>query len=199
MGKLIQITARVPCGDRVFIGALSWNVKAMRTTDVVAELLVGGVLTVIWLTLLAMAAIGPDPVIEALERGHLPFGVLILIVAYPLGVIFDRVWRRLLRSWSLKIKKSVFAHTESDEEPPPSAELFQSIYGNDHAMEYVNQVQNRMRVARSSVGNLVMITLAAVILITTRGSGLFSASAVPCLCGGVFLSFVRTDQRKAHV
>ena len=159
----------------------------MRTSDVVAELLVGGVLTVIWLTLLAMAVLGIDPVLGALQRGSLPFGVLILIVAYPLGVVFDRVWRGLLKSWSTSIKRSVLG-----DDARPAGKLFLEVYGKKHAMEFVVQVQNRMRVARASVGSFVMITVSGVILVASQGTGLFSRDAALCLMGGSLLVSVST-------
>ena len=156
----------------------------MRTTNVIAELLVGGVLTVIWLSLLSMAAIGVDPVVNAIEGGSLPFGVLVLIVAYAFGVVFDRIWIWVLKPSSQAVKATTPAGDT------PAAVLWQRVYGCEDAVTYINHLQGRMRVARAAVCNFAVTTLAAIVLVAVQGSGLFSASTVLCLCGGVFLSLV---------
>ena len=156
----------------------------MRTTNVIAELLVGGVLTVIWLTILSMAAIGVDPVVNAIQQGSVPFGIAMLIVAYAFGVVFDRTWLRVLKPLNDAVKVTTPAGDT------PTAVLWQRVYGCEDAVTYINHLQGRMRVARAAVCNFTATAVAAIILVAVRGDGLFSIAAALCLFGGAFVSIV---------
>ena len=75
----------------------------MGTTALFAELVVGGVLTLTWMLLLAMTALGPFRFTPLPEISPTLTAGLLFAVAYALGVIFDRVWDFLLDVTGLQI------------------------------------------------------------------------------------------------
>ena len=75
----------------------------MGTTALFAELVVGGVLTLTWIFILAMTALGPSRFTPLLEIPPTLTAGLLFAVAYALGVVFDRVWDLLLDVTGLQV------------------------------------------------------------------------------------------------
>src|SRR5450755_716750 len=75
----------------------------MGTTALFAELVVGGVLTLTWMSLLAMTALGPFRFTPLLEIPPTLTAGLLFAVAFALGVVFDRVWDLLLDMSGLQV------------------------------------------------------------------------------------------------
>ncbi len=142
----------------------------MGTTALFAELVVGGVLTLTWMLLFAMTALGPSQVTPLLPVSSLTAGFL-LALAYALGVVFDRVWDFLLDVTGLQ---AWFRGR-----PGPRGRLSEEdrrrrrVFGADPktAVDFVNYHRSRMRVARASLFNFAMITLSGLSLLAVRYGG----------------------------
>ena len=148
----------------------------MGTTALFAELAVGGVLTLTWMFLLAMTALGPPRVspLLAMTTSPLTAGFL-LAVAYALGVVFDRVWDFLLDVTGLQ---GCFRG-----QPGPTAVVSEAerkrrqVFGahSKTAAEFVNYHRSRMRVARASLFNFALITVNGLVLLAVRYGGVATA------------------------
>jgi hypothetical protein len=168
----------------------------VSTTALFAELLVGGLQTLVWLTLLVMIVLGPS-VLGFL--GEAPsFSVIgVLAIAYPLGVLFDRVWDLLLKlllieRWVEKRAKrsaGVKVLNGEDEFLATRRMILQS--DPRVPVDVIHYNRSRMRVARASMFNILLITITGlllavvhfqhmriIVLIVLVGLLLLSASAV---------------------
>lgn len=148
----------------------------MGTTALFAELVVGGVLTLTWMGLLAMTFLGPARIAPLLNGSTLTTGFL-LAVAYALGVVFDRLWDSLLEVTGLQrwlrgkyVGRKVEEMSETDR-------MRCRVFGSDPktAVEFVNYHRSRMRVARATFFNSVLITGAGLALLGVHYGGLGTA------------------------
>jgi hypothetical protein len=160
----------------------------MSTTAVFAELLVGGLLSVTWIVLFILAAIGLPQQFPGTDKNLAVEVGLLLALAYALGVVFDRLWgvvldvtglNRIVRSWA-------------SEAPTITDALRRKIYGADAAVaaDFVNYHRTRMRVARASVFNFFLITIAGATLVVSQGAGLGSRHFWVTVVTGSILTLV---------
>jgi hypothetical protein len=157
-------------------------------TAVIAELVVGGLLSLTWLTLFAMSALGPSRVTSVSDNSSLS-AVFLVGLSYALGVVFDRVWdvfldRTGLDSWirrSAGTNRAGAKYRESDND-----RLRRNVYGNDpkNAAAYVEYNRGRMRVARACSFNFPLITIAGLLLIGVHFGGVVTKEFVLVLCAG---------------
>jgi hypothetical protein len=135
----------------------------MSTTAIFAELLVCGLQTLTWLVLLAVAIVGPEPLAPLLEVPSLA-SVFVVGFSYALGVIFDRLWDQVLKwtgigGWLSKQARAAAAGGKPGSEFDA---LRRRVYGTDagNAARFVDYNRSRMRIARASTFNFLLITLA---------------------------------------
>jgi|GEM_PF-1501981 len=145
----------------------------MSTTAVFAELLVGGLQTLVWLTLLVMIVLGPSVLGPLAEAPSLSV-IGVVAIAYPIGVLFDRVWDLLLKlllieRWVEKRAKrsaGVKVLEEEDEFLSTRRMILQS--DPRVPVDVIHYNRSRMRVARASMFNVLLITVGALLLATVR-------------------------------
>lgn len=157
----------------------------MGTTALFAELVVGGVLTLTWMVLFAMTALGPSRLAFLLEGSYLLAGFF-MAVAYALGVVFDRVWDFLLDVTGLQ--KWFRGRSEISAKVSTGDRKRRQVYGADPktAAEFVNYHRSRMRVARASLFNFVLITASGLSLLAVRYGGVGTTEfALAAAAGGV--------------
>lgn len=168
----------------------------MGTTALFAELVVGGILSLAWIILLIMTAVGPSRVTPLLDSSSLTAG-LCLALAYSLGVVFDRVWDFLLdvsglQSWIRGLNQTPKPISKSDLQR-------RRLFGADPktAVDFVNYHRSRMRVARASFFNFVLITLSGLSLLAVRYGEIATAEfAMACLGGSVLCAAATLALRK---
>jgi len=159
----------------------------MGTTALFAELVVGGVLTLTWMVLLAMAALGPSRILPLLDVSSLTAGFL-LAVAYALGVVFDRVWDFLLEVSGLQVW---FRGRPGPPGPVSEADRQRRRVFGAHpktAVDFVNYHRSRMRVARACLFNFALITLSGLTLLAVRYGGVGTAEFALAGVTGLVLS-----------
>lgn len=167
----------------------------MGTTALFAELVVGGVLTLTWMFFVAMAALGPGRFASFLEVPPTLTAGLLLVLAYTLGVVFDRVWDFVLDVSGLQ---AWFRGSPQTAMPVSEMELKRRrVFGADAktAVEFVNYHRSRMRVARASLFNFALITASGLTLLGVRYGGpgtvefVFAAVTGSLVCAASALAF----------
>ena len=134
----------------------------MSTTAIFAELVVGGLQSLAWLLLLVMVVLGVPASIPTAGSWPVDAGI-VLSVAYTFGVLFDRLWDVILSMTRIDqfVRRSnrAIQLTQMDLQR-------RRIFNRDAAVaaEFVNYNRCRMRVARASMFNFILITVFACIL-----------------------------------
>jgi hypothetical protein len=176
----------------------------MSTTAVFAELLVGGLQTLTWMTLITLTVFGPvDPGI--LTNTPLLSTFFIIATCYGLGVIFDRVWDIVLdetglNSWIGRMAKSRAVATTED----VFGKFRRNIFGKDAktAADFANYNRSRLRVARCSVFNFGLITISSLVFVSVHYGGpatkIFAFLAMAGLLVTVASAVAFYDLRKSY-
>jgi hypothetical protein len=124
----------------------------MTTTAVFAEILVGGIGALIWVVLIALSIARPSTADAAAFFSHKDWAApalpLLLAVAYALGIIVDRVADSLFRK---AVRK---AHKESKTR-------LRVLARGDKVTDFIEYIRSRLRIARVTTLNLILITLTA--------------------------------------
>ncbi len=160
----------------------------MSTTTVFAELVIGGLQCLTWITILAMTVFGPSRVTSLVDSSSPSAVVFLLGFSYALGVVFDRVWDTILEVTGLDSRiRTVKEHeTEGDR-------IRRKIYGTDpkNRAAFVDYNRSRMRVARVSLFNFVLITITGLLLITFHFGGVGTKEFLFVLLVGSVLCYAR--------
>ncbi len=128
----------------------------MTTTALFVELLVGGVQTLVWVTLLTLACCGPDHIEGIIAQQSLGSGVILILLAYAIGVVFDRLWDLVLKPIDRMIRKRIAP------EPGRVDRIRALLFSKDETkVSFVEYIRSRMRIARATVCNSVMIAVSA--------------------------------------
>jgi hypothetical protein len=166
----------------------------MVTTAIVAEILVTGLLALVWLILAFLNITGliriDGTTVTQLKDWASLILVLVLGFAYPLGVIVDRAADWLVGPIDWRLRNNHFKYDDDDDVNLPKvseARLRMLLDSkNEGLASFLNYVRSRLRLARSTCLNLILITLAAAILLGTRSSiGNMELHAV--IAGGLVL------------
>lgn len=165
----------------------------MVTTAIVAEILVTGLLALVWLVLAFLSITGLIR-IDATMITHLKdwtslILVLVLGLAYPLGIIVDRAADWLVGPIDRRLRNN---HFKYDDANLPKAKVSEARLRmlldakNERLASFLNYVRSRLRLARSTCLNLILITLAATILLGTQNS-IGSIELIAVTAGGLLL------------
>ena len=134
----------------------------MKTTSIVIEILIIGFQTLIWCILVVLSMFGywwvnlnPDLL--------LGFTLFITAMSYTFGVLFDNLWNRISEPMDKHIRSLYFKDTKEVHS------MRGSIFAeNKQTVEFMEYIRSRMRIARSSVYNFPLITVAALVFITVQ-------------------------------
>ena len=149
----------------------------MNTTTVFAELLVGGLQTLTWMTLVALTVFGPTDLTPLAETPLLS-AFVVIATCYGLGVVFDRIWDLILDKSGINPWFKRMAKSRAAAKPVGSENVFdalrRNIFGRDPttAADFVNYNRSRMRVARSGVFNFGLITIAGLVFVAVHFGGM---------------------------
>lgn len=95
-----------------------------------------------------------------------------LLIAYPFGIIFDRLADSLFVRWDNRIRQKFF----SDVNLPFRTMLFEMGKDNDNLHEYFEYSRSRIRITRAASLNFGLTTVFSLALLVVRGQGLTSDS-----------------------
>jgi hypothetical protein len=161
------------------------------STAYVAEILVTGLQATIWLILAVLIVVGVDWINEPTAYEQLTNWATLITVfvvgfAYALGVIVDRVADSALHRIDRWFRKKWFDTGYSSPGPVQAARL--QVMAQEEALnDFLGYVRSRMRLARATSFNLILITTTASVLLATRTSASCS-EIMATIVGGLGLS-----------
>ena len=134
----------------------------MKTTSVVIEILIIGLQTIMWLALIVLSVFGYRWV--RIDSGLLlALTLFVTAISYTLGVLFDNLWNRLSKIIDEPIRLKFFSVSEE-----AHSTRINVLFNNKNAVEFMEYIRSRMRIARASFYNFFLITICALIFITTQ-------------------------------
>ena len=158
----------------------------MKTTAIFAEVLVIGLQAVVWLSLFALSFSGVSWVARD-ALAELPdwtplIAVFAIAFAYPLGIIVDRMADSIFHPLDLRIRAKVLRGSK----PRPARMRLYILAKNEGVALFLDYIRSRLRIARSTSLNLVLLTLSAAVFLTTRNlTG--ELEVIPLVASGVML------------
>ncbi len=130
----------------------------MATTALFIEILLGGTQTLTWMLVASTIFCGTKP-LEFVFLNHSPqSGILFLLTAYSLGVVFDRVWDGLFKKVDRRIRKTVFHNDNQIDEI-----RIKMFHDEKIKTDFIEYIRNRMRIARSMVCNFFILAIVSII------------------------------------
>lgn len=126
----------------------------MTTTALFAELVVGGVQTMGWLFILATLWHSPGRLLSVVRPLSAAEGFILLVFAYALGVVFDRLWDAALKPISQRLKKSILKH------PNRADRIRAQLFSTDQPQAaFIDYIRSRLRVTRATLCNSLLAAL----------------------------------------
>lgn len=140
----------------------------MATTAIFAEILIIGFQAIVWLALLSMTILGTPRIdLNLLKGWETLIGLLVLAVAYTLGIVVDRVADSVFDRFDQRLRKDFVPAS-----PPSVHEMRLQVLAESEGMAgFLNYARSRVRIARSTAFNLVLIIVTAVLWIVTGPVG----------------------------
>jgi hypothetical protein len=155
----------------------------MNTTNIFVELVVVGFHTLIWIALIILALIGyKDVNVEKLLSVNL--ALPILAMAYILGILVDRVADFIF------IKQDAKMRPVDEDTNLPKSFLKMRYYILNKSSDIYAQLEytrSRLRIARASVFNFALTTIAALLFIWFQADKFLSTRNVIIACFVAFL------------
>jgi len=161
----------------------------VTTTAVFVELLVTGLLALIWLALTFLSATGMSwsdlMAVTGVKEKESVTSILILCFAYVLGIVVDRAADSLFHPIDMNIRKR-----RIDAKLPSVSEMRMYVMSSSERLaSFLGYLRSRLRLARSSSLNFLLVTVTALIFLSTRTSTEKVVVIAVTVCGlGVFAS-----------
>ena len=168
----------------------------MSTTALFSEILVGGILALTWLVLGTMGILEKRSLVELIGEHSLALGAVLLAYSYALGVVFDRLWDVLTKPIDRHVRSRLGLTDDS-----LRALRREVVASGGHALEFLEYIRSRMRIARALLCNAVLIGAAAAFWIyraqgmdpfAPLGLILFSTAAATLLSFFAFQKLLKT-------
>ena len=135
------------------------------TTTLIAELLISGVMALVWVILGLLALLGVGWLDPALIKGwEVPLGTVGLASAYTMGVLVDQAADQSLKRWSERIKK------EHSPEGFPSIMHLMIAAGSPRLDSWFDYSRSRIRVCRSAALNFLLTTVMGTLFVLCHPS-----------------------------
>ena len=147
----------------------------MATTALFVEILIIGFQSLTWMALLAASIFGIDTISIYNFTGWQTLLIMFaLVVAYVLGIVVDRLADTAfseLRKFLQFIAPKLLKEDGEDKSLPSFAEMrLQILMQSDAVSKFMDYQRSRLRIARATVFNLLLITICGVIFLSTRTS-----------------------------
>lgn len=148
----------------------------MRTTTLIVELLIIGLLALVWITLFVGLIFGQSwfGMIETVyQKYNWAVTVGIIALAYVVGVITEEICESLI---NLLVKLICNKYSEEniykkliDKDIPKHWNIQGKIFAkSEKTVELLEYIRGRLRIARSSIFNLFLITLSSFLYLMIR-------------------------------
>ena len=138
---------------------------SLKDVPIVIELVLIGFQVLVWASLLMFAIFGFNWVhLDALKEWSGQLSVALIGVAYMFGLIFDKAVSALPYSWVV----ADTALTSLEDLPSPRAMRMEVLIKNPNASEALERRINQHRLVRSTVFNLALISLSALVFFLIR-------------------------------
>lgn len=134
----------------------------MTTTALFIELLLGGMQTLAWMLVASTIFCGTGHLKIIFSDQSLQSGIILLLTAYSLGVVFDRIWDKLLKKFDIKIRRTIFHNDDRINKI-----RIKILSDGEIKTDFIDYIRSRMRIARSMVCNffiLFVVSLTAYII-----------------------------------
>jgi hypothetical protein len=132
----------------------------MSTTSLFAEILIVGLEALVWIGLL-VTAVGGLGWTEHLPSKDwaTPATLALLAAAYVLGVLIDRASDSLLSGVDARVRRRLVAPGQ----PPVNELRLRIMMASNEVTRFIEYIRSRIRIARSTTVNLVLIMLMGVL------------------------------------
>lgn len=143
----------------------------MSTTTIFIELLITGVQAAIWLSLFIFSLFGIEWFsLDKVKGYEAVLGIVLISLAYPLGIFIDNLAERMLTTRRLKIEKRHFPGG------PPSVMRTLITINDERFSDSFDYDRTRIRVSRSSALNFGLITIMSVALTLVRFGSILASN-----------------------
>lgn len=138
----------------------------MATTVIFAEILIVGLQAIVWVALASVAIFGTHWIDISVLKGWESLATLfVLAIAYTLGIVVDRTADSVFHLFDKKLRRKYISNSF-----PSAPEMRLRIMSKSEGMsKFLTYMRSRIRIARSTAFNLVLIIISAfILLIATR-------------------------------
>lgn len=183
----------------------------MSTTEIILEHLISGIQASIWLGLALLTAFGYDWMSwEFIKDMPTELTLSLIAVIYPIGIFIDELADYFSQSFTKKVRESVIQKNIADKKLTKNdAGNIKIAYilkntNDDFLKVYFGYIRTRIRIARASSLNLLLITIALAIFLNYRTlvstADILVAAAfsliLTCLAAFVWYQVTRTFVQK---
>ena len=145
----------------------------MNTTLIFAEILIIGLEVGIWLLLFLLSLFGIEnlnKILPAIKEWQGAVATVTIAFLYVLGIVFDRIVDRLFRTTERRIESEIL------KDFPVTVLAMRFSFGNtnDSLNQQLDYARTRMRIARASSVNFMLIAISISVFLLARVPGIES-------------------------
>ena len=141
----------------------------MSTTTVFVELLIIGLESVAWLSLLISSLFGLDwltTIAGIFEKADVFATIAVIGLAYVVGIVVDEICDSLIEPWAKRIRESVQSDTKLK-----MWDVQAYVFSHSEvATSQLGYMRSRLRILRSSIFNIPLIIVFALLFLWTRAA-----------------------------
>ena len=140
----------------------------MSTTLLFVEILLIGLQSGVWIIFLVLVLWGND-FLKLLENVwlsdiNIAIGLIIISFLYTIGIVIDRIADTIFERWYTGLKNKVFPSRKT----PTQKMRFELSKSNPELANNMYYARSRIRIARASVVNFILITMFSLMYVVTR-------------------------------
>jgi len=141
----------------------------VSTTTVFVELLIIGLESVAWLSLLISSLFGLDwltTIAGIFEKADVFATIAVIGLAYVVGIVVDEICDSLIEPWAKRIRESVQSDTKLK-----MWDVQAYVFSHSEvATSQLGYMRSRLRILRSSIFNIPLIIVFALLFLWTRAA-----------------------------
>lgn len=140
----------------------------MSTTLLFVEILLIGLQSAVWIIFLVLVLWGND-FLKLLENVwlsdiNIAIGLIIISFLYTIGIFVDRLADTIFERWYSSLKNKIFPNRKT----PTQKMRFELSKSNPELANNMYYARSRIRIARASAINFLLITILSLIYVITR-------------------------------
>jgi len=141
----------------------------MSTTTVFVELLIIGLESLVWLALLISSLFGLDwvpTIVSTFEKADVFATIAVIGLAYIVGIVVDEICDSLIEPWAKRIRDSVQNDTKLK-----MWDIQAYVFSHSEvATSQLGYMRSRLRILRSSIFNIILVVVFALVFLWTRAA-----------------------------